>query len=166
MRELGDREDVDEVEEQLTVVARSDPASSRARRWSTGEDEVEAGNRPQFGSGSGLLGGLAEPVLEAGRGDACVVARDEGPVVQLGAEVAGVNVGRHMAWVVARVQDTPCELVEGKRFRARQLDRVVEWCADRDIGQSAGDVIGCLGLNEGRRQPNRFPSVLESAIGR
>ena len=104
--------------------------------------------------GLGLLGGLAEPVLEAGRGDARVVARGEGAVVELGAEVAGVNVGRDLATVVACLQDTPGELVEAKRLRARQLDRVVQWRADGDIGQCAGHVIGCLGLDEGGRQAN------------
>ena len=49
---------------------------------------------------------LAEPVVEVGRGDACAVARDEGVVVKLGAEVAGVNVGRHLSRVVACDQDT------------------------------------------------------------
>ena len=40
-------------------------------------------------------------------------------VIQLGAEVAGVNVGRHVARVVACVQGTPGEFVEAKRFGAR-----------------------------------------------
>ena len=51
-------------------------------------------------------------------------------------------------------QHAPGELVETERLRAGQLDGVVQRCADRDIRQRAGHVIGCLGLNEGRRQPN------------
>ena len=112
----------------------------------------------------GLVGGPAEPVLEAGRGDACVVAGGEGPVVQLGAEVAGVNVGRHLSPVVACLQDAPGELVEAERLRARELDCVVQRRADRDIGQSADDVIGRLGLNEGGRQPNGVALGARSAI--
>src|SRR3954452_21975641 len=92
-----------------------------------------------------LPGRLAEPVLEAGRGDACVVAGGERAVVQLGAEVAGVSVRRDLSSVVARLQDTPGDLVKAERLRPRQLDRVVQGRADRDVGQCAGDVIGRLG---------------------
>jgi Flp pilus assembly protein TadB len=37
-----------------------------------------------------------------------------------------VNVGRHLSRVVACLQETPGELVEGERFWARELDGVVE----------------------------------------
>ena len=69
---------------------------------------------------------MTEPVLEAGRGDACVVARDEGPRVQPG-EAARVNVGSHLSRVVDRLQEAPGELVEAERFRARKLDGAVLW---------------------------------------
>ena len=89
-----------------------------------------------------------------GGGDACVVAGGERPVVQLGAEVTGVSVGSHLSRVVARAQETPGELVEAEGLGAGKLDRVVQWCAHRVIGQGGDDVVGRFGLNEGRRQPN------------
>ena len=58
-------------------------------------------------------------------------------VVQLGAEVAGVDVGGHLARVVACLEDTPGELVEAERLRARELDDAVQRRADRDVGQGA-----------------------------
>src|SRR5262249_6453556 len=89
--------------------------------------------RRRRGSGGTLLSGaeaarrsagdgLAEPVLEAGRGDACAAARGEGVVVELRAEVEGVDVGRHEARVVPGAKEAPGELVEPELLRASQLD--------------------------------------------
>jgi hypothetical protein len=75
-------------------------------------------------------------------------------VIELCAEVAGVDVGRHTAWVIVCAQNATGQFVEPERLGAGQLDRVVQRRADRDIGQGAGDVVGCLGLNEGGRQPD------------
>ena len=101
-----------------------------------------------------LLDRLAEPVLEARGGDARVVARGEGPVVQLGAEVAGVHVRNHLAGIVVCAQDTPGELVEAERLGAGQLDRVVQWRPDRDIGQGRDHVVGRLGAPGAEGQAN------------
>jgi catechol 2,3-dioxygenase-like lactoylglutathione lyase family enzyme len=65
-----------------------------------------------------------------------------------------VNVADHLPWVASRAQEAPGELVEAEGLGAGQLDRVVHWRADRDIGQGAGDIVRRLGLNEGGRQPN------------
>ena len=69
--------------------------------------------------------GLAEPVLEAGRGDACVVARGQGALVELRAEVAGVDVGHHLPRVVLALEEAPGELVEPELLGAGQLDDAV-----------------------------------------
>src|SRR4051794_24389268 len=96
----------------------------------------------------------AEPVVEARRRDTCVVAGDEGVVVQFGAEVAGADVGHHPSRVAARAEDTSRELVEGERFGADQLDRVVQRRTDRHIRQRGGDVIGGGGIDQGGREPH------------
>src|SRR4051794_30669057 len=69
--------------------------------------------------------GLAEPVLEAGRGDEWAVARGERVLGELGAEVPCVDVGGHRAWVVVRAQDAAGELVEGELLRPREFDGAV-----------------------------------------
>ena len=109
--------------------------------------------------------GLAEPVLEAGRGDACVAARGEGVLVELRAEVAGVDVGHHPARIVVRAQDAPDELVEAELLGAPQLDDAVDAARSRR----------CRPVRRRRRRRLRAgraraaggpssPSVLESAM--
>src|SRR5437763_3235376 len=73
-----------------------------------------------------VLGGLADPVVEAGGGDARVVAGGEEPAEQLCAEQTGVNVGRHVSRVAARLEEATNELIEAERIRPGQLDRVVQ----------------------------------------
>jgi hypothetical protein len=67
--------------------------------------------------------GLAEPVLETGRSDPCVIVGDEGSVVERCAEVARAAVGRHLAWIPVGAQHAAGELVETEPFGAGQLDR-------------------------------------------
>jgi hypothetical protein len=68
--------------------------------------------------------GLAEPVLEAGRGDAWVVAGDEGVLVELFAEVAGVDVGRHRARVVVGSENQSTARKEAQKTTAAIRIRV------------------------------------------
>ena len=98
--------------------------------------------------------GPAKPVLEAGRGDARVAAGGERVVVELCAEVARVDVGRHRARVVIGPENASGQLVEPELFGPSQLDDAVQRFALGDLGQCGSDVIGRLRLDEHRRQAN------------
>src|SRR5207248_10581291 len=56
--------------------------------------------------------GAAEPFLVMRRAEARVItrARDEALIVQLCAEIQGVGVGDHVAWVSRCAQETPADL--------------------------------------------------------
>src|SRR6188472_3413484 len=84
--------------------------------------------------------GLREPVLEAGRGDACIAARSEGVGVELGAEVLGVDVGPDSTWVVLHVQQAPDDLVEAELLGTSKLDDSVYRLVHCEVGQRSGDV--------------------------
>src|SRR5919198_3666976 len=82
----------------------------------------------------------AEPVLEAGRGDARAAARREGVVVELGTEVASVDVGDDLARIVVRLEEAGGELVEAEPLWTAQLDDVVQRRTHRSVGERGGDV--------------------------
>src|SRR5439155_1898432 len=68
-----------------------------------------------------------EPVLVMRRAEAEVItrARDETLIVQLCAEVPGVDVVDHLAWVSRCAQETPGEFIHSDRFGTGDLDRTV-----------------------------------------
>src|SRR5438067_12018664 len=84
--------------------------------------------------------GLTEPVLEAGRGDACVASWSQGVLPEFRPVVARVDVGGHVARIVLRAQDAADELVETERLGASQLDDAIRGCAHGDVGQCGCDV--------------------------
>src|SRR5262245_5966221 len=86
--------------------------------------------------------GPGEPVLEAGRGDACVTARGQREVFELRAEIGRVDVDGHLARVVVRAENAPDEFVETELLGPCQLDDAVRRLAQRGGGGGGGDVIG------------------------
>jgi hypothetical protein len=68
---------------------------------------------------------LAEPVVEARRADARVVAWDERSIVQFQAEIGRVRISGHFARVVRRFQKSPDELAERRPLGTGDLDRAV-----------------------------------------
>ena len=79
-------------------------------------------------------GGLAQPVLEAGRADAGIVTRDEGALIDVYAVVGRVDVGHDLPRVMLRAQVLPDELIEPEPFGPAQLDGAVDRGALGDIG--------------------------------
>src|SRR5439155_17989682 len=69
--------------------------------------------------------GAAEPFLVMRRAEAGVIAGSKALIVQLCAEVAGVDVGDHLAWVSRCVQETPGEFIHSDRFGTGHLHRTV-----------------------------------------
>src|SRR5438105_9852341 len=71
--------------------------------------------------------GAAEPFLVMRWAEARVItrARDEALIVQLCAEIQGVGVGDHLAWVSRCAQETPGEFIHSDRFGTGHLDRTV-----------------------------------------
>src|SRR5262249_39490162 len=84
--------------------------------------------------------GVAEPVLEAGRADARILAGRERAIVHLRTVVAGVDVGRYLAWVPLRAQESSRELVHSDWFGAGQLDRPMPRYPPGEGGGGGGDV--------------------------
>ena len=71
-------------------------------------------------------------------------------IVQLCAEVEGVDVCGHLPRVSVCAQESSDEFVETYRFGTRQLDHAVHRFLDCDVGQCGSDVIRNDGLQKGR----------------
>src|SRR5947207_3286754 len=71
--------------------------------------------------------GATKPLVETRRAKARFVAgsRDEALIVQLGAEVAGVNIRDHLPWVSRCAQETPDEFVHSDWLGTGNLDYTV-----------------------------------------
>src|SRR6266566_3002454 len=69
-----------------------------------------------------LRRGAAEPLLETRRGEARVIAGGETLIVQLCAEVAGVDVRGHLPWVSRCAQETPGQFIHSDWFGTGNLD--------------------------------------------
>ena len=81
--------------------------------------------------------------------------REQGPLPQLGAEVARVRIGDHLARVVARAEALPDQVVEAELLGTRDLDHAIHWRTEGDLCQGAGDIVRRHGLDEHRRQADR-----------
>src|SRR5439155_4738987 len=66
-----------------------------------------------------LRRGAAEPLLEMRRAEARVIAGSKALIVQLCAEVEGVDVRGHLPWVSVFAQETPDEFIHSDRVRDR-----------------------------------------------
>src|SRR5213596_1250322 len=69
--------------------------------------------------------GAAEPLLETRRAEARVIAGGETLIVQLCAEVAGVDVRGYLPWVARCVQETPGQFIHSDWFGTGNLDCIV-----------------------------------------
>jgi hypothetical protein len=69
--------------------------------------------------------GAAEPLLEMRRAEARVIAGGKALIVQLCAEVEGVDVRGHLPWISRCAQETPGEFIHSDRFGTGHLDRAV-----------------------------------------
>src|SRR6266496_2837113 len=69
--------------------------------------------------------GAGEPLLERRRAEARVSAGGEALIVQLCAEVLGVDVRGHLPWVSRCAQETPGEFIHSDRFGTGNLDCTV-----------------------------------------
>jgi hypothetical protein len=69
-----------------------------------------------------LCRGAAEPLVETCRTEARVSAGSKALIVQLCAEVAGVDVHGHLPWVSRCAQETPGEFIHSDRFGTGDLD--------------------------------------------
>ncbi len=63
----------------------------------------------------------SEPVVETRRGDAVLVAGGERSIVQLRAEVAGVDIRDHLTCVLLCAQESADEIVETNPFSTQTL---------------------------------------------
>src|SRR6266566_1081801 len=100
------------------------------------------------------LAGLGQPVLETQQAEPGIVDWRERLIDQLGAEIAGMDVGGDSARVVRRDQIFPTEFIEAAFFRAGQLDDAVNRSAECDVGKGRGDIVRSHGLKQGGRQPD------------
>src|SRR3954465_3764459 len=89
--------------------------------WRVAASGADAGRDRCWSVASRLRRGVAEPVLEARRADARVVAGDEGSIVQFCAEISGMNCCDPLPCVALRAQVPPDEFVEAEAIRAGQL---------------------------------------------
>src|SRR6478735_428164 len=84
---------------------------------------------------------LIEPVLETDPAKARVFAGGQRLIVDGGAEVAGMNVGDHLAAIALRGQKLPGDLVERNRLGAGNFNRAVDRRSYSNVRQSSGDVF-------------------------
>ena len=95
--------------------------------------------------------GATEPIFKADRAEARIVAGGEGLIVHLRAEVAGMDVGDHLARVLVCPQVAPGEF--GRAVSVR--DRLSRSCRSTgapsvDVGQRGSHVVGGDGLQKSR----------------
>ena len=93
---------------------------------------------------------VAEPILETDPAKARMFAGGQRSIVDRGTEVAGVNVGDHLAVVALSSQKLPGDLVERNSLRAGDFDGSVDRRCYRHLGQRGGDVVRSDGLEQGR----------------
>ena len=89
----------------------------------------------------GRLTHLTEPLIETCRRNARVVARNEGLIVQLRAEVTCVGIRNYLARVVLCAQESLDKLGKTYSLGTCHLDDVIDRCAQRDVGHRGGHVI-------------------------
>ena len=82
-------------------------------------------------------------------------ARGQRSIVDRGTEVAGVNVGDHLAAVALSSQKLPGDLVERNSLRAGDFDGSVDRRCYRHLGQRGGDVVRSDGLEQNGREPDQ-----------
>src|ERR1700730_14476158 len=82
-----------------------------------------------------LSRGAFEPVVVMRWAEARITARfgDEALIVQLRAEIAGVNVGGHFSRVAGCAQETPNEFIHSDRFRTGNLDCTIHRLSEGDV---------------------------------
>src|ERR1700754_5110614 len=97
---------------------------------------------------------VAEPVREPDSTDPRLTGRCQRLIVELGAEVAGVNIRDPLAPVSLCSKELPRELVERSGVGSGNFDRAVDRGRNRKIGKRRGDVIRRDRLEQGRRQPD------------
>src|SRR5213076_749386 len=87
--------------------------------------------------------GAAKPIHETRRAEAGFSsrARDEALIIQLCAEIQGVDVGDYLAWVSRCAQELAHELIHSDRFGTSDLDCTVYWLGDCHVSQGGGDVL-------------------------
>ena len=98
------------------------------------------------GSGLSLRQRVAEPIIEADRAEARISTGGEGLIVQLRAEVAGVVVCDHLAWVLGLPQLAAGEFGERYPFRTGNLHHAVQGRAEGHVGHCVSHVVGAYGL--------------------
>src|SRR5437764_13721058 len=108
--------------------------------------------------------GAAEPFLEMRRAEAGVVAGGKALIVQLCAEIQGVGVGDHLAWVSRCAQETPGEFIHSDRFGTGHLDRAFNGSASATSARAAAtssDAMSCMSPGDNRTV---CPSVADCAM--
>src|SRR6476619_4615971 len=105
--------------------------STRMRSWrswkSLSLELLECGAKPGFEPG------LSEP-LRSGE-------RHQRFIAELGAEIAGMDVTRDLASVAPGAQHAAYQFIEPELLGAGDFNRVVERCADDDIGERAHHIV-------------------------
>ena len=82
-----------------------------------------------------LRRGATEPVREMRRAEARFIAGDKALIVQLCAEVLGVDVRGHLPWVSRCAQVTPGEFLHSDWFGTGNLDRVLKYFLTAMVGK-------------------------------
>src|SRR5215472_16229472 len=72
-----------------------------------------------------LRRGAAEPLFETRRGEARIFGGSKAVIVELCAEVMGVDIRGHMPWVARCAQEAPGEFIHADWFGTGDLDRTV-----------------------------------------
>ena len=82
-----------------------------------------------------LRGRAAEPLLEPHRGETRVFGGREALIVQLCAEVLGVDVRGDLRWISRCAQVTPGEFLHSDWFGTGNLDRVLKYFLTAIVGK-------------------------------
>ena len=85
--------------------------------------------------------GAAEPLREMRRAEARVIAGCKALIIQLCAEIAGVDICGHLPRISSCAQEMPDEFIHPNRFGTGNLDRAVQRFGDGNVSQGGGEII-------------------------
>src|SRR6516165_10320794 len=87
--------------------------------------------------------------------EARLAQRHERALLDPAAEVSGLGVAHDLTWVADRLQIAGDDFVEGRPFRAGDLDEAVARRRERHRGNDSSNIVRRDGLEQARGKPDR-----------
>jgi len=96
--------------------------------------------------------GLSEPLLESDRAESGIARGREGPLAQLGAEVARTGICDDFTRIVPRLEALSNKRVQTELLGSGHFNDSIQRLADRNLRHGTRDIVGGHGLDQHRSQ--------------